>query len=78
MTAPERLISKYSFNGLWMAAGNLRWLGVGRAQRATGHSAAVIINAAIDQIGRGRRMKGGDESGPPVDQLTGGQATQAG
>lgn len=53
-------------------------LGVGKAQRATGHFAAVIINAIIDQIGQGRRMKGGDEFGPPVYQLTGGQDTEAG
>lgn len=51
---------------------------MGKAQRATGHSAAVIINAIIDQIGQGRRMKGGDEFGPPVYQLTGGHATEAG
>lgn len=61
-----------------MAGGNLCRLGVGRAQRATGHSAAVIINAIIDQIGQGRRMKGDDEFGPPVYKLTGGQATGAG
>lgn len=57
-----------------MAGGNLRRLRVGRARRATGHSAAVIINAIIDQIGQGRRMKGGDEFGAPVYQPTGGQA----
>ncbi len=51
---------------------------MGRAQRATGHSAALIINAIIDQIGQGRRMKGGDEFGLPVYQKSGGQATEAG
>lgn len=61
-----------------MAGGNLHRPGVGRALRATGHSAAVIINAIIDQIGQGRRMKGGDEFGPSVYQLTGGQPTEAG
>lgn len=61
-----------------MAGGNLCRPGVGKAQRVTGHSAAVIINAIIDQIGQGRRMKGGDEFGPPVYQLTGGQAAEAG
>ena len=61
-----------------MAGGNLRRPGVGKAQRATGHSAAVIINAIIDQIGQGRRMKGVMNLGRPVYQLTGGQATEAG
>lgn len=51
---------------------------MGKAQRATGHSAAVIINAIIHQICRGKRMKGSDEFGPPVYQLTGGQATEVG
>lgn len=37
-----------------------------------------FINAIIDQIGQGRRMKGGDEFGAPVCHLTGGQATEAG
>lgn len=41
-------------------------LEVGKAQRVTGYSAAVIINAIIDQIEQEGRTKGGDESGPPV------------
>lgn len=41
-------------------------LGAGEAQRATAHSAAVIINAIIDQIDQEWRMKGGDEFGPSV------------
>lgn len=54
------------------------WKWAARALRVTGHSAAVvIINAIIDQIGRERKMKGGDEFGPPVYQLTGGQAIEA-
>ncbi|CAB1456753.1 unnamed protein product [Pleuronectes platessa] len=44
-------------------------LGVGKAQRATGHSAALIINAIIDQIGQGTRMKGGDEFGASCQPL---------
>lgn len=51
---------------------------MGKAQRVTGHSAAVIINAIIDQIGQRMRMKGGDEFGPSVDQMTRGQAAEAG
>lgn len=61
-----------------MAGGNLCWPGAGEAQRATGHSAAVIINAIIDQIGQRRGMKGGDEFRPPVYQVSRGQATEAG
>lgn len=40
-----------------MAGGNLCRPGVGKAQRATGRSAAVIINAIIDQIGQGGEWK---------------------
>lgn len=61
-----------------MAGGNLCRPQVGKAQRVTGHSAAVIINAIIDQIGQRMRMKGGDEFGPSVDQMTRGQAAEAG
>ena len=51
---------------------------MGKAQRATGHSAGVIINAIIDQIGLNSRMKGRDEFGHPVYQVRGGQATETG
>lgn len=43
---------------------------MGKAQRAAVHSAGVIINAIIDQIDQGRRIKGADESGPPVLSTT--------
>lgn len=61
-----------------MAGGHLLRAGSGRGTEGDGALCSVFINAIIDQIDQGRKMKGGDEFGSPVYCVSGGQTAKAG